>query len=529
MFSVPTPVIEATTSDRFDVYRSRASSYRSDSVKISNEALTDEVIAELLEASEKAEDKGFSRVLASIQKARSGDFPSIPRISAAPEIIRAYLQHEIIDGWVYVTEADGYLHPYLVTSISLKDDRDGGVTLAIRLVADDPNGKHPRAERTLTYDPSDVTRKKPYDLLLAQKAYKETAELRAEYTARRERFEEVVSGGFAKQYRFSGVSTSCDYRAGTGIRDNVKVIHDLAPNEVAALREVAPSTLFAGDDDGDGVGSVPVKTAIPVFDLLAHSYVTVNTADLTDYKYDKSLRHKIILPEEQRELLDILTSDIETFTSDIIEGKSAGNTILSKGVPGVGKTLTAEVYSELIERPLYSIHSGILGITADKIRENLESVFQRAKRWNVVLLIDEADVFVMERGSSINQNAIVAEFLRTLEYFDGLLFMTTNRSGSIDDAIESRTAAMIDYKVPGKDDARLIWKVQAENNGIEIADELLDDLVDGFVDIRPRDIKMLLRLALRVAAKRETPLSIEVFAQCALFRGLHYSKGGAAE
>mgnify|MGYP000606066897 CR=1 FL=1 len=34
------------------------------------------------------------------------------------------------------------------------------------------------------------------------------------------------------------------------------------------------------------------------------------------------------------------------------------------------------------------------------------------------------------------QNAIVAEFLRTLEYFDGLLFATTNRPMDIDEAIE---------------------------------------------------------------------------------------------
>ena len=32
---------------------------------------------------------------------------------------------------------------------------------------------------------------------------------------------------------------------------------------------------------------------------------------------------------------------------------------------------------------------------------------------------DEADVFVVRRGGNLEQNAIVAVFLRTLEYFDG--------------------------------------------------------------------------------------------------------------
>lgn len=97
------------------------------------------------------------------------------------------------------------------------------------------------------------------------------------------------------------------------------------------------------------------------------------------------------------------------------------------GSPGLGKTLTAEVYAEVIERPLYSIHAGALGTNADDIEKNLRTILTRAKRWNCVLLLDEADVFVMQRGASLTQNAIVAEFLRTLEYFDGLMFMTSNR------------------------------------------------------------------------------------------------------
>ncbi|NED68046.1 AAA family ATPase, partial [Streptomyces sp. SID10244] len=105
---------------------------------------------------------------------------------------------------------------------------------------------------------------------------------------------------------------------------------------------------------------------------------------------------KLVLPDDQRELLNILTTDISVFTGDIIDGKSAGNVILAMGRPGVGKTLTAEVYAEATGRPLYSIHSGSLGVTAELVRKNLEVIFDRAKRWDAVLLLDEADVFVME-------------------------------------------------------------------------------------------------------------------------------------
>lgn len=67
------------------------------------------------------------------------------------------------------------------------------------------------------------------------------------------------------------------------------------------------------------------------------------------------------------------------------------------------------------------------------------------------VLLDEADVFVVERGNNIEQNVTVAEFLRTLEYFDGLLFMTTNRPAEIDEALTSSPPLAGGHRLRGKD------------------------------------------------------------------------------
>ena len=45
------------------------------------------------------------------------------------------------------------------------------------------------------------------------------------------------------------------------------------------------------------------------------------------------------------------------------------------------------------------------------------------------MLIDEADVYIKRRDDNITMNAVVGVFLRVLEYFNGLLFLTTNRVG----------------------------------------------------------------------------------------------------
>jgi len=64
------------------------------------------------------------------------------------------------------------------------------------------------------------------------------------------------------------------------------------------------------------------------------------------------------------------------------------------------------------------------------------------------MLIDEADVYIKRRQDDITMNAVVGVFLRVLEYFNGLLFLTTNRIDDIDEAIVSRCIALIRFYSP---------------------------------------------------------------------------------
>ncbi|MFW0785369.1 ATP-binding protein [Gordonia sp. CPCC 206044] len=521
MLVAPTDLVAATSSDDLSPARKQAQSWRSPEIAIVDRDLTDTALVDLVSTAETIGDESFARAVTAIQSARAGSFAAIPHIDAAAEILLGFLRSDLIDGWLYVRESDGYLHPYLVMDITLEHaDRTHGPRIKFTAEADNATVKRPsRKPRVLYFEETEIVGKSPADVLLAGGAYKETTDLKAEYQARRDRYQRIIDDGFGQQYTFTGrVIRTDDYRS-PNKRENRKVVHDVAPGEIAALRTVAPSILFRG---GDSYGSVPVITAVRVFDLGAQDFLDVNTGDLIEYVYDPKLQDKLVLPDEQRELLDILTTDISVFTGDIIDGKSAGNVVLAKGRPGVGKTLTAEVYAEVTGRPLYSIHSGSLGITAELVRKNLEVIFDRAKRWDAVLLLDEADVFVMERGLDLGQNAIVAEFLRTLEYFDGLLFLTTNRIDGVDEAILARCAAIIEYRPPAAEDARQVWQILASGNDVVLGDDLLEDLVGGFPDITPRDIKMLLRLALRMARHRGVELDSSVFAGSARFRGLHY-------
>jgi hypothetical protein len=63
-----------------------------------------------------------------------------------------------------------------------------------------------------------------------------------------------------------------------------------------------------------------------------------------------------------------------------------------------------------------------------------------------VLLLDEADIFLARRTrTDLRHNAVTSVFLRSLEYYEGILFLTTNRVGVIDPAFKSRVQMFLFY------------------------------------------------------------------------------------
>ncbi|KAE8349466.1 P-loop containing nucleoside triphosphate hydrolase protein [Aspergillus coremiiformis] len=152
-------------------------------------------------------------------------------------------------------------------------------------------------------------------------------------------------------------------------------------------------------------------------------------------------------------------SGANSISSGIKVGK--GLIILLHGVPGVGKTSTAETVAEYYNKPLLPITCGDLGLSPRDVEQNLESCFQMAQAWECVLLLDEADVFLTERKlEDVNRNALVSVFLRVLEYYEGVLFLTTNKVGTFDEAFKSRISMALYYAPLTEDQTVAIWKSQ---------------------------------------------------------------------
>lgn len=240
---------------------------------------------------------------------------------------------------------------------------------------------------------------------------------------------------------------------------------------------------------------VPNHFYIPVFLLEKRLRVKAPINSIVEkYVYDKSLKNKLVLDKSTMDMVDLLLKKNVQF-KDIIPGKGGGSTIMSCGPPGTGKTLTAEVFSHYVEKPIYSVQAAQLGTNPDTIEQRLHIILRRAERWNAILLIDEVDVYVRKRGADVIQNAIVGVFLRLIEYYNGILFMTTNRPDDIDDAIASRCVAKLNYDMPGRDQQYRLWKILSETAGFSLLDSEIEILLDNLPIISGRDIKNIIKLS----------------------------------
>lgn len=299
------------------------------------------------------------------------------------------------------------------------------------------------------------------------------------------------------------------------------------------------SVAFIASDlyDTEGTRRVPVPThpVIPLFSLAHHTLVWANVVNMRQYKYETDLLTKLVLPKTHSRLIGALVSNLEVLQQEAeadgksrtIKAKASSNVILAKGPAGTGKTLSAEVYAEEIQRPLYEVQSGQIGVEPEEIESNLKFILNRSVRLRMPLLINEADVFIQERGRDLKQNAVVSVFLRLLEYHNGLVFMTSNRADDIDDAILSRCIAQIRFDIPVEADKVRLWKIMLAEFNVHLSLGDQERAARVFPEVAGRDIQNLIRLTSRVCKACNEQFTLEALMENAIFKDIKVLPKGA--
>lgn len=120
------------------------------------------------------------------------------------------------------------------------------------------------------------------------------------------------------------------------------------------------------------------------------------------------------------------------------------------------------------------------------VEPTLSEIFRLANLWDCVLLLDEAEIFLSHRekkDDNHQRNALVSSklpltiniyailmyllvFLRALEYYPRIIFLTTNRAGVLDEALNSRVHVSLHFRHLDLGQALEFFKINLKRSGM---------------------------------------------------------------
>ncbi|KAL9046326.1 MAG: hypothetical protein Q9214_000814 [Letrouitia sp. 1 TL-2023] len=263
------------------------------------------------------------------------------------------------------------------------------------------------------------------------------------------------------------------------------------------------------------------------FYLNEKKWIKIFVENIHPVCWNKKAFERLVLPPRTKDLVRALVTvrtsqrgvkqglGVAGKRTDITGGKGNGLIMLMHGGPGTGKTLTAESVAEIAEMPLYRVTCGDIGTNAEAVEKYLNTVLHLGNIWNCVLLLDEADVFLEERSmADLKRNSLVSVFLRILEYYDGILILTSNRVGVFDEAFKSRIQVALHYENLNRSARKKIWQnflemLEEDEENVNF-DEIrlhLDDLAGK--ELNGRQIRNVVTTARQLAIFRNERLDWE--------------------
>jgi len=247
---------------------------------------------------------------------------------------------------------------------------------------------------------------------------------------------------------------------------------------------------------------------------------TQSSIDFTPYlKEPKYTLDDVILPQKTRYQIDLVCAEIQ-YQSLIFQEWGMGEkhkldkalSINFSGLPGTGKTLTAEALAhalklKILAVPYQQLESKYVGDTP----KNIAQAFEFATNNNAVLFFDEADSFLGKRLENVSQatdtavNLTRSVMLMQLSEYEGIVIFATNLIRNYDPAFISRIRWKVQFDLPDEEARTKIWQAQIPcqlpfSESVDFA-----ELAQQFDGISGRDIKNAVFQAVVAAAREDKP------------------------
>ncbi|KAF5651769.1 AAA family ATPase [Fusarium sp. NRRL 25303] len=255
-------------------------------------------------------------------------------------------------------------------------------------------------------------------------------------------------------------------------------------------------------------------STVKCFSIEYKTWCTAQVDDLKDIEWNTHAFDNLVIDEAEKRLLvgfigAAKNGKLQHF-DDFVHGKGKGLDMLLCGPPGTGKTFTAESVSEHLKRPLYRVDTSDLGMNPKNLESNLKTALHRCARWDAILLLDEADVFLEKHTSSnLTQNEMTTISLRVLEYYKGIMMLTTNRYPAIDPAFESRIDLSFVFQDLEPASRAKVWYNFLIREGKALAED--NDAIAKLASmpLNGRQIKSAVKTARILAASENLPLAVD--------------------
>ncbi|MCD6489357.1 MAG: AAA family ATPase [Thermodesulfobacterium sp.] len=186
-----------------------------------------------------------------------------------------------------------------------------------------------------------------------------------------------------------------------------------------------------------------------------------NPEDVAEFVINSSLKalgmKEVVKYENQDKLPfieDVLNTDFNIKKLISALKRSQKGKLLFYGPPGTGKTeLARKIAMYLDKELLLKRASDLISSYVGETEINIALMFEEAKKERAVLLLDEADTFLLSRKDAKYswEVSMVNEILTQMEIFEGIFICATNFLEALDEAVMRRFDLKVKFDYLGED------------------------------------------------------------------------------